>query len=200
MPRGALLALLGPSGCGKTTTLRVVAGLDRPDQGRILVDGRDVTALPPYRRRMGVVFQSYALFPHLSVLSNVAFGLRMRGGLSRAGQTRRAAAALEMVGLSAEAAATLGARPMRAFWTVTVPLTLPAVLGAWLLAFVLCVSAFVTPKLMGGGRVFVLATEIYDAATQTLDWPAASVLSVYTLGLLLLFLAAQGAVHRRVAP
>ncbi len=98
--RGGLLALLGPSGCGKTTTLRMVAGLERPDRGRVLVDGRDVTGLPPYRRRMGVVFQSYALFPHLSVLANVGFGLRMHG-VSGGERRRRAAAALEMVGLGA---------------------------------------------------------------------------------------------------
>ena len=136
VPRGSLIALLGPSGCGKTTTLRMVAGLERPDAGRVLVDGRDVTGLPPYARRMGVVFQSYALFPHMSVAANVAFGLG--------------------------------------------------------------VSAFITPKLMGGGRVFTLATEIYDAATQTLDWPQASALSVYVLVLLALFLAVQAGFSRRV--
>ena len=98
--RGSLIALLGPSGCGKTTTLRMVAGLERPDAGRVVVDGQDVTRLPPYRRRMGVVFQSYALFPHLSVLANVGFGLRMRG--VRGSQRRQLAmAALEMVGLGA---------------------------------------------------------------------------------------------------
>lgn len=96
-----------------------------------------------------------------------------------------------------EAAATLGARPLTAFWTVTVPLTLPAAAGAWLLAFVLGVSAFITPKLMGGGRVFTLATEIYDAATQTLDWPAAAALSVYVLVLLALLLALQAGFARR---
>ncbi|MBV8915208.1 MAG: ATP-binding cassette domain-containing protein, partial [Acetobacteraceae bacterium] len=101
--RGQLIALLGPSGCGKTTTLRMVAGLERPDRGRVLVEGREVTALPPYARRMGVVFQSYALFPHMSVLRNVGFGLRMRG-IAGAERERRAAAALEMVGLGAHAA------------------------------------------------------------------------------------------------
>ena len=97
-----------------------------------------------------------------------------------------------------EAAATLGARPMATFWRVTVPLTLPATAGAWLLAFVLGVSAFITPKLMGGGRVFVLATEIYDAATTTLDWPGAAALSLYVLALLAVVLAAQAVLTRRV--
>ena len=97
-----------------------------------------------------------------------------------------------------EAAATLGARPLATFWRVTVPLTLPAAAGAWLLAFVLGASAFITPKLMGGGRVFVLATEIYDAATTTLDWPAAAALSAYVLVLLALVLAAQSTLTRRV--
>ena len=106
VPRGSLIALLGPSGCGKTTTLRMVAGLEAPDAGRVLVDGRDVTGLAPYARRMGVVFQSYALFPHMSVLGNVGFGLRMRG--VRAAERRRLGlAALEMVGLGAHA----GKRP-----------------------------------------------------------------------------------------
>ena len=97
-----------------------------------------------------------------------------------------------------EAASTLGARPLSTFWRVTVPLTLPAAAGAWLLAFVLGVSAFITPKLMGGGRVFVLATEIYDAAVTTLDWPAAAALSMYVLVLLAVVLAAQAALTRRV--
>ncbi|MBC9178323.1 ATP-binding cassette domain-containing protein, partial [Roseomonas ludipueritiae] len=100
LPRGALLALLGPSGCGKTTTLRMIAGLETPDAGRIMVGGRDVTALPPHKRHMGVVFQSYALFPHMTAAGNVAFGLEMQG-MPRAERARRAEAALELVGLSA---------------------------------------------------------------------------------------------------
>ncbi len=97
-----------------------------------------------------------------------------------------------------EAAAPLGARPLATFWLVTVPLILPAAIGAWLLAFLLGVSAFITPKLMGGGRVFVLATEIYDAAVQTLDWPTAGALSISLLVLLALVLAAQSVLARRV--
>jgi ABC-type Fe3+/spermidine/putrescine transport system ATPase subunit len=76
---GELLAILGPSGCGKTTILRTIAGLIQPTSGRILSHGIDITGLPPHRRNFGLVFQSYALFPHLTVRDNVAYGLRMRG-------------------------------------------------------------------------------------------------------------------------
>jgi iron(III) transport system ATP-binding protein len=76
---GEFVTLLGPSGCGKTTTLRMVAGFEQPTSGRILLDGRDVSGLSPDKREMGMVFQSYALFPHLSVFENVAYGLRLRG-------------------------------------------------------------------------------------------------------------------------
>jgi putative spermidine/putrescine transport system ATP-binding protein len=75
---GELLALLGPSGCGKSTTLRIIAGFEAPDAGRVLLDGADVTATPPNRRGVGMVFQSYALFPNLTAFENVAFGLRLR--------------------------------------------------------------------------------------------------------------------------
>ena len=76
---GEFVSLLGPSGCGKTTVLRMVAGLITPTSGAVLINGADVTPLPPHRRRLGLVFQSYALFPHLSVFDNVAFGLRRQG-------------------------------------------------------------------------------------------------------------------------
>jgi len=76
---GEFFALLGPSGCGKTTLLRLVAGLEVPDEGRILLDGADLAAVPPYRRPINMMFQSYALFPHLSVEGNVAFGLKQEG-------------------------------------------------------------------------------------------------------------------------
>ncbi|MFV2019804.1 ABC transporter ATP-binding protein [Micromonospora sp. LOL_023] len=79
IPQGAFFALLGASGCGKTTTLRMVAGLEQPTSGQVLLGGRDISRLRPYRRPVNTVFQSYALFPHLSIAENVAFGLRRRG-------------------------------------------------------------------------------------------------------------------------
>src|SRR5690606_20527858 len=75
--RGEVFSLLGPSGCGKTTLLRMAAGFERPDRGRILLDGQDLTGLPPHRRQVNTVFQNYALFPHLTVWENIAFGLRV---------------------------------------------------------------------------------------------------------------------------
>ncbi|MFC6595673.1 ABC transporter ATP-binding protein [Kitasatospora paranensis] len=79
VPQGSFFALLGASGCGKTTTLRMIAGLEEPTSGTVLIGGQDVTALPPYKRPVNTVFQSYALFPHLDIYENVAFGLRRRG-------------------------------------------------------------------------------------------------------------------------
>jgi spermidine/putrescine transport system ATP-binding protein len=79
VPRGSFFALLGPSGCGKTTTLRMIGGFEEPTAGTIYLGDADVTGLPPYRRDVNTVFQSYALFPHLSIFENVAFGLRRRG-------------------------------------------------------------------------------------------------------------------------
>ncbi len=79
VPQGAFFALLGPSGCGKTTTLRMVAGLETPTSGTIAIGGRDISQLKPYRRPVNTVFQSYALFPHLTIFENVAFGLRRQG-------------------------------------------------------------------------------------------------------------------------
>ncbi|UCE32490.1 MAG: ABC transporter ATP-binding protein, partial [Burkholderiales bacterium] len=102
--RGEFISLLGPSGCGKTTILRATAGLIEPDRGQVRIDGADVTWVPPHRRNLGLVFQSYALFPHMSVFENVAFGLRQR----RVGEAEIAARvreALELVRLG-----ELGAR------------------------------------------------------------------------------------------
>src|SRR6202035_2654674 len=96
--KGEILALLGPSGSGKTTVLRTVAGFETPDAGRIVVEGTDVARLPPSRRNFGMVFQHYALFPHLSVGENVDFGLDGRG-LDRAARARRVAEVLALVDL-----------------------------------------------------------------------------------------------------
>ncbi len=93
---GAILSLLGPSGCGKTTILRIVAGLLRPERGSVRLDGEDVTGTPPHRRKLGMVFQNYALFPHMSVEENVAFGLKMQG-FPRDLQRRMVSDALTMV-------------------------------------------------------------------------------------------------------
>ena len=95
---GELLVLLGPSGCGKTTTLRMIAGFIEPTSGVISLGGRDVTRLPPWRRNAGLVFQNYALFPHLSVAENVAFGLEMRK-IDKASVRSRVEAALRLVRL-----------------------------------------------------------------------------------------------------
>jgi spermidine/putrescine transport system ATP-binding protein len=100
--RGEFFTLLGPSGCGKTTTLRMVAGFEDPSDGRILLDGTDVSGLPAFKRATNTVFQSYALFPHLNVEENVAFGLR-RKGVSRSDAKKRVADELERVGLAPEA-------------------------------------------------------------------------------------------------
>jgi spermidine/putrescine ABC transporter ATP-binding subunit len=97
---GELLSLLGPSGCGKTTTLNVIAGFVTPDAGRVLIDGADVTGEPAWRRGLGVVFQSYALFPHMTVADNVAFGLRERG-MGKAETVERVREALALVRLPA---------------------------------------------------------------------------------------------------
>jgi spermidine/putrescine transport system ATP-binding protein len=101
---GEFFSLLGPSGCGKTTTLRMIGGFDTPTEGRILLDGTDLAGTPAHRRPINTVFQSYALFPHLSVTENVEYGLRWRKGISRAERRRRAAEALELVRLSRLAA------------------------------------------------------------------------------------------------
>jgi iron(III) transport system ATP-binding protein len=99
VPKGTLTTLLGPSGCGKTTTLRMIAGLETPTSGTILIDGQDVTTLGPAERNVSMVFQSYALFPHMSVIQNVGYGLRV-SGVSAAETLRRARGAMELVGLS----------------------------------------------------------------------------------------------------
>ena len=96
---GEFLGLLGPSGCGKTTTLNLVAGFEEPSGGRIMLDGRDIARVPANRRGLGIVFQSYALFPHLTAAENVAFGLEMRG-IDRGARALRVNAALDLVKLA----------------------------------------------------------------------------------------------------
>ena len=102
IPRGEFFTMLGPSGCGKTTTLRMIAGFEEPSDGTVLLDGEDVTGLPPFKRATNTVFQTYALFPHLSVERNVAFGLQ-RKRVSKEEIRRRVSEELERVGLAAHA-------------------------------------------------------------------------------------------------
>src|SRR5262249_58174592 len=95
---GEFYTLLGPSGCGKTTLLRMLAGFATPDEGRIFVDDEHIDPVPPWKRNLGMVFQQYALWPHMSVFENVAFGLRARG-VTGDEVARKVRAALERVGL-----------------------------------------------------------------------------------------------------
>jgi spermidine/putrescine transport system ATP-binding protein len=99
MPPGEFFSLLGPSGCGKTTTLRLIAGFERPDEGQILLDGVDMVQTPPHKRNVNTVFQNYALFPHLTVAENVGFGLRYKD-VSKQDARKKIADALELVRLS----------------------------------------------------------------------------------------------------
>ncbi len=99
VPKGTLTTILGPSGCGKTTTLRMIAGLEAPSSGQIFIAGREVTTLGPAERNVSMVFQSYALFPHMNVLANVAYGLNV-SGTAKAEAKARAQAAMASVGLS----------------------------------------------------------------------------------------------------
>src|SRR5213594_4001356 len=97
--RGEFFSILGPSGAGKTTTLRLMAGFERPDQGEILIEGRSMQNVPPNLRPVNLVFQTYALFPHMTVFDNIAFGLEMRR-VRRSDLRSRVSAALDMVKLS----------------------------------------------------------------------------------------------------
>ncbi|TFG45576.1 MAG: ATP-binding cassette domain-containing protein [Gemmatimonadales bacterium] len=109
LERGEVLALLGPSGSGKTTTLRLLAGFETPDVGRVVLDGKDVTSLAPVARRFGMVFQHYALFPHLDVGANVAFGLESRGvrGAELSRRVEEALALVDMAGFERRPVANL---------------------------------------------------------------------------------------------
>ena len=112
LDEGTLNVLLGPSGCGKSTTLRLIAGLEEADGGRILIAGRDVTNLPPAQRNIAMVFQSYALFPHLSVAENIVFGLKVRK-VSAAETAARLKRVAELLGLSTAARPQAGAAVRR---------------------------------------------------------------------------------------
>lgn len=107
LEEGGLLCILGSSGCGKTTTLNMIGGFLKPDGGRVFLDGHDITALPPERRPVSTVFQSYGLFPHMSVLQNVTYGLKFRG-YSRAEAKEKGRRYLSLVGLAEREDARIG--------------------------------------------------------------------------------------------
>jgi ABC-type Fe3+/spermidine/putrescine transport system ATPase subunit len=107
IPRGSFFSLLGPSGCGKTTTLRMIAGFEAPDGGEIVLDGAAITHLPPYERNVNTVFQSYALFPHLTVRGNVEFGLRRKGAGDIGGRVQRVLEQVRLTGYESRKPAEL---------------------------------------------------------------------------------------------
>jgi spermidine/putrescine transport system ATP-binding protein len=116
--KGEFLSLLGPSGCGKTTSLRLIAGFEQPDEGEILIGGADAVGTPPYKREVNTVFQQYALFPHMSVLDNVAYGLKQRK-VSKPDRQAKAREALELMcaescrGARSRATSRRSSRPRR---------------------------------------------------------------------------------------
>ena len=293
---GEFLTLLGPSGCGKTTTLRIIAGLERPTSGRVLIDGTDVTGLPPEKRPVNTVFQNYALFPHMNVYQNIAYGLKVLG-ISKSEQKERVTSALSLVRLAGferrmpsqlsggqrqrvaiarsvvmlliivpfwtnaliriygwrillmsngpintllmnlgliheplkllytdgavllgmvyalipfmilptfttvdkldfsvvEAARDLGASPLHAFFTVTVPLTLPGLMAGCVLVFIPSMGLFFLNDLLGGSKS-VLAGGLIQQLINSRDLPMAAALSV----LLLAVTGAVIAVYRKV--
>jgi ABC-type uncharacterized transport system YnjBCD ATPase subunit len=128
--QGEMVALLGPSGCGKTTTLRMVAGLIEPTAGEIRLDGREIGTAPVHKRGMGMVFQSYALFPHLTVARNVAFGLETRG-VAKAERQRRVAEALTLVRLGQFAERRIGQQQTRQRSALSLAIGLSAWFPVW---------------------------------------------------------------------
>ena len=130
IPAGSFFALLGPSGCGKTTTLRLVAGLEDPTQGSVLIGGKDVTRLKPYERPVNTVFQSYALFPHMSVLENVAFGLRRRKMADPVGKAHEALQLVELDHLAGRKPEQLSGGQQQRVALARAIVNRPALLGA----------------------------------------------------------------------
>jgi len=112
IPEGSFFALLGPSGCGKTTTLRMIAGLEEPTSGKIAIGPTDITYAKPYARPVNTVFQNYALFPHLTIFENVAFGLRRRGVKDVKEQVTKVLELVELAHLAAR-------KPVQLWWSAT---------------------------------------------------------------------------------
>ena len=184
MEAGRFFALLGPSGCGKTTTLRMIGGFEDPSSGSIYLGDTDVVGLPPYKRNVNTVFQSYALFPHLTIFENVAFGMFC---ISYVVVTVKARLISFDRSLE-EAAMDLGANEFTTFRKVTLPLIAPAILSGLLLSFALSVDDFVVTYFNAGSEV-TFPLFVWGAAQRGVP-PQVNVMGtvifVVALGLMLL--------------
>ncbi|CAM5230546.1 hypothetical protein STENM327S_02477 [Streptomyces tendae] len=184
VPQGSFFALLGASGCGKTTTLRMIAGLEEPSGGTVHLGDQDVTAPPPYKRPVNTVFQSYALFPHLDIYENVAFGLRRRGIKS---VKKQVGEMLDLVQLGEQARTRrdLYAKPSTVFRKVTFPLSMPGVVSGTLLTFIPATGDYVNASLLGSADTGMIGNVIQSQFLRVLDYPTAAALSFVLMAAIL---------------
>jgi spermidine/putrescine transport system ATP-binding protein len=173
VPEGKFFTLLGPSGCGKTTLLRIIAGLELPDTGQVILGGQEITSLPATKRQVNTVFQSYALFPHLNIFENVAFGLRSRKVPQKEVETR-VNRRLEMLGL--EEMATRFPHQLSGGQQQRVALARALVNEPQVL--LLDESMFVVPDLLGGAKYMLVGNLIQQQFGTSRDWPFGAAISM----------------------
>ena len=174
---GEFLSFLGPSGCGKTTLLRMIAGFDQPSDGDVLLRGQRVNGVPAYKRPVNMVFQHYALFPHLNIADNVAYGLKQRSPRPPAKEIDKRLL---------EASQDLGASPFRTFRAVTLPLSIPGIATGCMLVFILLMGEFLIPALLGGGKVFFIGNALVDLFLQSRNWAYGSAVAATLVVIMLL--------------
>ena len=167
---GEFVVFVGPSGCGKSTMLRMIAGLEDVSSGTIEIDGQDATETPPAKRGLAMVFQSYALYPHMSVRSNIAFPLK------------RAKMDESLI----EAAEDLGCSKLAAFWLVTWPLSRNGIIAGCFLVFIPAIGEFVIPSLLGGSGTLMIGKVLFEEFFSNRDWPVASAVAVILLLILII--------------